>query len=310
MMKLSVPKIVLLVAMLLSAPSLWAEDGGGVAIALYGWIVILFFTTLFLGVIAVLGGVGGAVLYVPIMASFFPFGMDFVRCSGLIIALAGALSAAPNLIRRGYVSFRLAFPAALVASAFAIVGAMVGLALPASAVQVALGTTILMIALLLALARKSNDGRGAEPDRLARMLRLEGRYYELSSEREVEWKAQRVLPGLAVFSVVGFIGGMFGLGAGWANVPLFNLFMGVPIKVSVASSVFLMSVSGAAGAWVYVSKGALLPALVLPSVIGMMLGTNIGSKILPRVKPRLIRYLVILLLVVAAVQSILKGLRG
>ena len=306
------PKIlgaVVVLLLLISASPIFADDGTeNSSMPWYGWVIIMFFTTLFLGVIAVLGGVGGAVLYVPILASFFPFHMDFVRCAGLIIALAGSLSAAPNLIRRGYVSFKVAFPAALVASVFSIFGAFVGLALPDNAVQVALGTTILMIAVLLSVSKRSEYPQAMEPDWLGKLLKLQGSYYEFSNKRDVEWTAHRTFPGLAIFSVIGFLAGVFGLGAGWANVPVFNLFMGIPIKVSVATSSFLLSVTDTAAAWVYVSKGALLPVIVIPSAFGMMLGTRIGATILPRVKPRFIRYVVILLLTAAAIQSILKGL--
>ncbi len=95
----------------------------------WAWPLILFIVTFILGVLAVLGGVGGGVLFVPIVGGFFPFNMDFVRGAGLFVALAGALAAGPGLLKRGFADLRLAIPLALIASASAIVGAMIGLAL-------------------------------------------------------------------------------------------------------------------------------------------------------------------------------------
>ena len=113
------------------------------------WPIALFAITFAMGIVAVLAGVGGGVLFVPLAGAFFPFHLDFVRATGLLIAMTSALSAAPSLLGSGLASLRLAMPLALVGSVTSIAGALVGLALPTSAVQVALGCTILGIALLM-----------------------------------------------------------------------------------------------------------------------------------------------------------------
>ncbi len=112
------------------------------------WPLALFVCCFILGVLAVPAGVGGGVLFVPIVGGFFPFHMDFVRGTGLMVALAGALAAGPGLLRSGMASLRLSMPLVLLASGASIVGAMAGLAMPADVVQVALGTTILGIVVL------------------------------------------------------------------------------------------------------------------------------------------------------------------
>ncbi len=87
--------------------------GSTAAIAWWIWPIALFLTTFLLGIVAVLSGVGGGVLFVPIVGSFFPFHLDFVRGTGLLLALSGALSAAPSLLASGLASLRLAMPFAL-----------------------------------------------------------------------------------------------------------------------------------------------------------------------------------------------------
>src|ERR671926_1504347 len=94
------------------------------------WPIALFALTYLLGIIAVVAGIGGGVLFVPIVGAFFPFHLDFVRAAGLLLALTGALSAAPALLMNGLASLRLAMPLALVGSVTSIVGAHVGLSLP------------------------------------------------------------------------------------------------------------------------------------------------------------------------------------
>src|SRR5688500_20221001 len=111
------------------------------------WPIALFAVTFAMGIVAVLAGVGGGVLFVPVVSAFFPFHLDFVRAAGLLIALRSALTAAPLLLSNGLASLRLALPLALVGSVTSVVGALIGLALPAEPVQVALGVAILACAL-------------------------------------------------------------------------------------------------------------------------------------------------------------------
>ena len=124
------------------------------------WPVALLFFCFILGIIAVMAGVGGGVLFVPLVSGFFPFHLDFVRGAGLLVALAGALAAGPGLLRRNFANLRLALPVALIASACSIVGAMLGLALPTDIIQTCLGVTILGIAVLLFFSNELRASRG------------------------------------------------------------------------------------------------------------------------------------------------------
>lgn len=274
----------------------------------WAWPLILFIVTFFLGIAAVLGGVGGGVLFVPIIGGFFPFHIDFVRGAGLLVALAGALAAGPGLLKKGMADLRLALPVALIASSCAIVGAMIGLALPAKIVNTLLGATILGIVAIMLMAKKSEYPEVKKADNLSTALRISGVYHEVSTGQDINWKIHRTPQGLALFIIIGVMAGMFGLGAGWANVPVLNLLMGAPLKVSVATSKFLLSITDTSAAWIYVNNGAVLPMMVVPSIIGIMLGSLVGVKILTKAKPAAIRYMVIGLLLFAGLRALLKGL--
>jgi len=270
--------------------------------------LILFVLSFFLGVFAVLAGVGGGVLYVPIVSGFLPFHLDFVRGAGLIVALAGALAAGPGLLRSGMANLRLAIPMALIASTCAIAGAMIGLALPTDIVQTMLGVTILGIVLLMIRAKKSIFPNVPKPDALSQALKITGVYHEPTIDKDINWQIHRTPIGLGLFVIIGVMAGMFGLGAGWANVPVLNLVMGAPIKISVATSKFLLSITDTSAAWIYLNNGAVLPLMVVPSVVGIMLGSFIGVRILGITKPTVIRYLVIIVLGIAGTKALLKGL--
>ncbi len=270
--------------------------------------LILLVLSFVLGVFAVLAGVGGGVLYVPIVSGFLPFHLDFVRGAGLIVALAGALAAGPGLLRIGMANLRLAIPMALIASTCAIFGAMIGLALPTNIVQTLLGATILGIVLLMLKAKKSVYPDVPKPDALSQALRIMGVYHEPTINKDINWQIHRTPIGLSLFVIIGVMAGMFGLGAGWANVPVLNLVMGAPIKISVATSKFLLSITDTSAAWIYMNNGAVLPLMVVPSVVGIMLGSFVGVRILAVTKPALIRKLVIIVLGIAGTKALLKGL--
>jgi uncharacterized membrane protein YfcA len=258
--------------------------------------------------VAVLGGVGGGVLYVPIVGGFFPFNLDFVRGAGLFTALTGALSAGPGLLRRGLADLRLAIPLSVVTSVGAIIGAMIGLALPKNLVNTLLGVTILGIMIIMLRAKKSEFPEVKGPDPIAKALGIGGIYVEPSLGKEIHWTVHRTPIALVLFTIIGIMAGMFGLGAGWANVPVLNLLMGVPLKVAVSTSVFLLSITDTSAAFIYLNSGAISPMVVIPSIIGIMLGAVVGVKILEVAKPKVIRIMVLGLLFLSGLRALLKGL--
>lgn len=275
------------------------------------WPAILFVVTFVMGIAAVLAGVGGGVLFVPIIGGFFPFHVDFVRGAGLMVALAGAVAAGPGLLKKGMADLRLAVPIGLIASAAAIVGAQLGLMaskLNPGYIQVGLGIVILFIVAIMLKAKKSDFPDVPKSDRLSEILSITGIYHDEASGKDIDWRIHKTPLGLSMFVIIGLMAGFFGLGAGWANVPVLNLMLGAPLKVSVATSKFLLSITDTSAAWIYINKGAVLPMIAVPSVVGIMLGSLVGVKILAKAKPTFIKWMVIALLLFAGGKALQKGL--
>ena len=296
-----------LIGLAFAAPA-HAAAAGGADLAWWVWPLALFVVCFALGIVAVPAGVGGGVLFVPIVSGFFPFHLDFVRGAGLLVALASALSAGPSLLRGGLADLRLALPLALLASVSSVAGAMVGLALPANVVQVALGITILGIVVLMGTARKADLPYVGAPDRLSATLAIHGIFRDAASGQDVSWKVHRTPAGLALFALIGVLAGMFGMGAGWANVPVLNLVMGAPLKLSAGTSSFILSLVDSAAAWVYMIEGAVLLVIAAPSVLGIMIGARIGARLLGSMKASVVRKLVLVLLLFAGIRALMKGL--
>jgi len=305
----------LLIIFFLSCPAFAsaaeAMTGGASSKPWWFWPIVLFVFCLVLGVLAVMAGVGGGVLYVPLVSGFFPFHIDFVRGIGLMVALAGALAAGPGLLRRNLANLRLALPVALIPSACSIVGAMLGLYLSRlnpNIIQACLGGTIVGIAMLLLFSKNTEKPVVTKQDAVGLALGLQGVYWDDGARESVEWKTHRTLLGLFMFILIGLLAGMFGLGAGWANVPVLNLLMGVPLKVSVATSKFLLSITDTSAAWSYLNRGCVIPLIAIPSIVGLMLGSLLGVRILAVAKPKIIRYMVIVVLLFAGLKALDKGL--
>jgi uncharacterized protein len=294
-----------LMAAAASAQAAGASGTGGMP--WWGWPLALFVACFLMGIVAVPAGIGGGTLFVPIVGSFFPFHLDFVRGAGLLVALASALAAGPTLLRGGLGSLRLALPLAVLASVSSIAGAMLGLAIPANVVQMLLGGVVLGIVGLMLVARKSEFPVVDRPDALSRALALHGVFVDGASGRSVSWQVHRTVPGLLVFFGIGTLGGIFGIGAGWANVPALNLLMGAPLKVAAGTSGLVLSLASSSAAWVYIEQGAVLPMIAVPSVVAMMLGARIGARLLHVLEASVIRRVVIVVLLFAGLRALLKG---
>ena len=183
------------------------------AIPWWIWPIALFAVSFAIGIVAVLAGVGGGVLFVPIVGSFFPFHLDFVRGAGLLFALAGTLAAGPLLLRSRMASLRLIMPLALVGSVASFAGALVGLTLRTDVVQTALGATVIAIALLIWRSKDAYGSGAVESDVLGAALRMRGKYDDPAEGLRIDWRTHRTFAGFASFGAIGFLGGVFGLGA-------------------------------------------------------------------------------------------------
>jgi uncharacterized membrane protein YfcA len=295
----------LLACLAYAGPALAADAA---VVPWWAWLLGLFAVSFVIGIVAVVAGVGGGVLFVPIVGSFFPFHLDFVRGAGLLFALAGTLAASPLLLRNRMASLRLALPLALVGSIASFAGAVAGLSLPTDLVQIALGVTVIGIGVLIWRTTDAYIAGIAESDALGALLRLRGKFQDPAEGMPIDWRTRRTLGGLAAFAGIGFFGGVFGLGAGFANVPALNLLMAAPLKVAVGSSGLIISIVNSPAAWVYIHRGALLPALAVPAILGVMLGSRIGARLLTRTPATVVRRLVIAVMLLAGARALLRGL--
>ncbi len=277
--------------------------------------LFLLFICIVIGIVAVLSGLGGGVIFTPLMIGFTPIDSYIVRGTGLVIAMAGALVAARPFLRRGLANIRLLFFAAVPYTLFAALGAVLAAYVKETMgvfgealIRLMLGLLVLIIsAIFLFGGKKVEYPEVKSVDSFTEKLELAMSYWEESLNKVVDYKVTRAHVAIPCLCGVGLISGLFGLGAGWAMIPVFNLIMLAPLKVAAACSKVLIGIGDTAAVWPYIMGGAIIPAFVVPCLVGLVVGTIIGAKIMLRVKAGLVRYLIIALMVIAGIRLIIQG---
>lgn len=274
-----------------------------------------FAISVVIGIVAVLGGVGGGVVFTPLMMGFTSIDSFVIRATGLLVAMAGSLVAARPFLNRGLANIRLLLMAAVPYAIFAIIGAMLAGYVKETAgdtgeaiIRLSLGCLVIGIALLIIFGgRRVEYPEVKEVDSITERLRLSASYYEQSLDKIVSYKVRKAPVGVLLFCFVGLVSGLFGLGAGWAMVPALNLVMLAPLKVAAASSKVLIGIGDTAAVWPYMMDGGIFALFAVPCVLGLVVGTIIGAKIMLKVKAGFVRYLIITIMFGSGIKLVLDG---
>ncbi|MFO8010018.1 MAG: sulfite exporter TauE/SafE family protein [Dehalococcoidia bacterium] len=313
----------------------FAAEGGGEAAAVdtetavsgddaaLGLSPIAFFFIIFaictvIGMIAVLGGVGGGVVFTPLFMGFTPIDSFIIRATGLFVAMCGALVAARPFLRKGLANIRILMFAAVPYAVFAVIGALMAGwidqnmgATGDALIKLSLGILVIGIGGLIFFGGSKveyPDVRGV--DSFTERIKLSMSYWEESLGKVVHYKVKRAPIGILLFCFVGLISGLFGLGAGWAMVPVFNLVMLAPLKVAAACSKVLIGIGDTAAVWPYIKHGGIFPLFAVPSMMGLVLGTVLGAKVMLRIKAGPIRYLIIVIMIFSGIKLVIDGIGG
>ncbi len=265
-----------------------------------------------------LAGVGGGVIFTPIMMAFTATNPDAVRAAGLAIATMSALMSSKPYLSRGIANFKLALFSAIPYTVFAIIGSMIGLHITAilgnlgkAIIRFSLGILMIFIVFIFIVKGKRVEWPKApenKHDPLAHVLELDAYYWEASLGRTVEYRVVNTLWGMLCLMGIGLVSGMFGLGAGWAIVPVYNMVMYLPLKVASATSLVVIGMGDTAALWVYINNGAVVPIFVIPSLLGVVIGANIGTRLMPKLKAGSIRWIVIAVMIIASFRLIQQSL--
>jgi len=279
-------------------------------------VLAFFLLSVAIAMIAVIAGIGGGVIFTPLMLAFTSVDSLVVRGTGLIVAMFSGLISTGIFIKKGLGNYRLCMTLTLSQS----VGALLGATLAVSAAQNAgdlgeglmrtgLGVLLALIAVYLFLGGKKLEWPVIKKvDKFTEWLKLGGSYYEESEGTIKNYRVTRAPLGILLLFVVGLIGGFFGMGGGWAITPALNLGMGLPLKLAAANSGIILGIGSCVSIWPYIAAGSIIPLFVLPWLAGQVIGGFIGSYALARIKVKVVRLILIGIMVFTAFGLITKGL--
>ncbi len=268
-----------------------------------------------IGIVAVLAGVGGGVVFTPIMMGFTPIDSFVIRATGLFVAMAGALVAAKPFLRKGIANIRILFYGAVPYAVCAVIGALLAGYVKATMgikgealVRGGLGIIVIGISMLFIFAGKKIEyPEVGEVDSFTERLGLAMAYWEDSLGRVVNYQVKNAHIAAILFCGVGLISGLFGLGAGWAMVPVFNLVMMAPLKVAATCSKVMIGIGDTAAVWPYIMGGGILPIFAVPCMIGLIVGTLIGAAIMIKIKAGFVRWLIIAIMLFSGIRLLMKA---
>jgi uncharacterized membrane protein YfcA len=189
----------------------------------------------------------------------------------------------------------------------ALTGAYIGVYLAGSYLFFVFGLVLGLSALMMWRKRHQELPANVQPDLWSRKLKLGSHYYDRALKREVQYEVQGTKPALGMMYIAGIVSGLLGIGSGALKVPAMDLAMKLPIKVSTATSNFMIGVTAATSAGVYLTRGYINPFLAAPVALGVMLGATLGTRLLLVLKDTHIRWLFIAILAVLTVQMLLKA---
>jgi uncharacterized membrane protein YfcA len=260
------------------------------------------------GFLGALTGLGGGVVIVPMLTLVFGVDIRYAIGASLVSVIATSSGAAAAYVKEGFTNVRIGMLLEIATTVGALVGASLATVLPASAIAVVFGLVLLHSAYLSSRPHPDRDTSAAAPDPLAARLRLDSSFPVPGGVRA--YHVRRVPAGFALMGVAGVLSGLLGIGSGAVKVLAMDQAMRLPFKVSTTTSNFMIGVTAAASAGVYLSRGYVDPGLAMPVMLGVLAGSFLGARVLATASSRWLRAVFAGVIVVLAVEMIYSGLAG
>ena len=269
--------------------------------------ILVFAAAVAAGLLGSLTGLGGGVVVTPVLALLFHVDLRYAMGASLISVIATSSGAASAYVREGYSNVRIGLFLEIATTMGALGGARLATILPTYVLSIILGVVLLYSA--YASTRPHPEHlETTEADPLGHRLNLHGSYPE--GGRMQPYFVRRVKDGFAVMFGAGVMSGLLGIGSGALKVIAMDQVMRIPFKVSTTTSNFMIGVTAAASAGIYLSRGYILPEVAMPVMLGVLVGSLVGARILGGARIRALRLLFAVVVGVLAIEMIYGGMTG
>lgn len=271
--------------------------------------VIVFLVAVAAGLLGSLLGLGGGIVVVPVLTLLLKVDIRYAIGASIVSVIATSSGAAAAYVRERMTNLRVAMWLEIGTTSGAITGAYLAHKLEEKWLFTIFG--IIMAYSAVAMFRKRHEpaGQNVPADPWADRLNLHGSYFDQSVGHEVRYRVARSRLSLGLMYVAGIVSALLGIGSGVLKVPAMDLAMRLPIKVSTATSNFMIGVTAAASAGFYFASGDINPFIAAPVAAGVLVGALAGSLLLGRLHNRLIRTVFVAVLLYVSIEMLRKGLR-
>lgn len=268
--------------------------------------LLIWITSLAAGFLGALTGLGGGFVIVPALSLVFGVDIRYAIGASLVSVIATSSGAAAAYVKEGFTNIRIGMFLEIATTFGALTGAFVAARVSTQAIAVIFGCILLWSAYEESRPRPSRGVEGK--DRLAGILKLDSDYPTLQGPQS--YSVHSVPGGFALMVLAGILSGLLGIGSGAMKVLAMDHVMKIPFKVSTTTSNFMIGVTAAASAGVYLNRGYIDPGITMPVMLGVVTGSLTGARMLVKVNTRLLRLLFSIVIFVLAVEMIFNGLTG
>jgi len=259
------------------------------------------------GLLGSLTGLGGGVVLVPLLTIFFKVDIRYAIGASLVSVIATSSGAAAAYVKEGFSNIRIGMFLEIATTLGALCGAFLATVVSTRFLAIIFGLVLLYSAYLSRRPRTAEE-RNLPPDPLATRLRMNGSFP--SEEGVRHYNVQRVPAGFSLMFGAGALSGLLGIGSGAVKVLAMDQAMKIPFKVSTTTSNFMIGVTAAASAGIYLNRGYIDPGLSMPVMLGVLAGSLLGVRVLMKAETRVLRLVFSLVIVVLGAQMIYEGITG
>jgi uncharacterized protein len=268
---------------------------------------LLWLGSLAAGFLGALTGLGGGVVLVPLLTLAFGVDIRYAIGASLVSVIATSSGAAAAYVEQGYANMRIGMFLEIATTLGALGGAFLATHVHPSTIAVIFGVVLVYSA--VDSLRPHSDRPGADkPDPLAQRLRMDGDYP--TGDGRESYHVHAIPAGFGLMALAGGISGLLGIGSGALKVLAMDRVMRIPFKVSTTTSNFMIGVTAAASAGVYLQRGYIDPGLAMPVMLGVLIGALIGSRVLMKAPIRPLRIVFAVVITALAIQMIYQGISG
>ncbi|HEX8713137.1 MAG TPA: sulfite exporter TauE/SafE family protein [Terracidiphilus sp.] len=260
------------------------------------------------GFLGALTGLGGGVVVVPALTLALGVNIKYAIGASLVSVIATSSGAAAAYVREGFSNIRIGMLLEIATTIGAIVGAYLAGITSTHVIAIVFGVVLLHAAYQSVFKASPENGPPIESDRLGKFFRL-GSDYPHEGRRQ-EYGVRNVPAGFGMMFGAGALSGLLGIGSGAVKVIAMDQAMRIPFKVSTTTSNFMIGVTAAASAGVYLSRGYIHPAVAMPVMLGVLVGAVLGTKILVRARVKTLRIIFGVVILALAIEMVVNGLLG